>query len=529
MGSTATRSVVRRTTAVLAASAISAVGLAACTNGGGAAGGSGGGGASDSLTMQFAGPPVSMDPAKAGNGGSAAFVSLAYDPLIYQTGEGKLVPDLATKWQYVGTGNKVFEFDLRHGVTFTDGAKLDAAAVVASMRYFLKAGGGLVGNVGSIDAVTAVDDDTVRITYKQPYPIAPESLTQFFGIGNIIGPKGLADPKSLLTSSDGTGQYVYDGAKSVSGNRYAYKRNPKYFAPSAQHFKNVSIRIIGDPNAVLSAARTGQVQFASGDPQTAAAAKKAGLTVQTAPFFNWSLMLADRKGTVLKPLADSRVRQAISLAFDRKTLASALGGRFASPSGQLVLPGIPGYVKGGGYDYDVAKAKKLLVAAGYPHGFKMTVLTQSLIDPNTKYSQAFANALNAIGIDVKLKVESTGIAQFAADSQSKKYPAVIFPTAGSTLYATSAQISSGLFNPFKSADTQVDHILATANAATGTKQEQLYEQANSRYADLAWVVPIMSTLNIHYLASDLKNVTSSTINPNPIPTGPTSELSWARK
>lgn len=525
MGPTATvRSAVRRTAATLVVAIVGAGGLAAC--GGGSSGGAAGG--SDTLTMQFAGPPISMDPAKAGNGGSAVFVSLAYDPLIYQTGDGKLVPDLATKWNYVGKGNKVFQFDLRPGVRFTDGGRLDADAVVASMNYFLKAGGGLVGNVGSIGSVKAVDNDTVRITYDKPNPIAPLTLSQYFGIGNIIGPKGLADTKSLLTASDGTGQYVYDGSKSVAGSRYEYTRNPHYFAPDAQHFKNVSVRIIGDPNSVLSAAQTHQVQYAAGNSQTAEAAKKAGIKVQTAPFFNWSLILADRQGVVSKPLADVRVRRAISLAFDRKSLASALGGQYASPSGQLVLPGVSGYVDGGDYGYDIAQAKKLLAQAGYPHGFKLTVLTQSLIDPNTKYSQAIANALGDVGIDVTLKVESTGIAQFTADSESKKYAAILFPSAGASMYEVSSQVSSGLFNPFGSKDPQIDRLLTKANAATGAEQEKLDEQVTKRYSELAWIVPIMATENVQFLDPGLKHVTSSTLNPNPMPTGPTAALSWSR-
>jgi peptide/nickel transport system substrate-binding protein len=510
--------------AAVAAAAACALAMAGCSGGGS------GSHATTQLSIQFPGPPVSMDPAKAGNGGSTVFVSLAYDPLIYLSGKGELVPDLATEWGFTDNANKVFELTLRDGVTFSDGSKLTAEAAAASMNYFLKASGGLVGKVGPIAKVEAVAASKVRITYRNPTPEAATTLTQFNGMGNIIGPKGLADPKSLLTSSDGTGQYIYDGASSVADSRYVYKKNPHYFQPDAQHFDSAVVRVINNPNAVLSAATTGQVQFASGSSNTAAAAKSAGLKVGAAPFFNWSLNLVDRKGAVAPALADVRVRQAIALAFDRPAIAKALAGTYAAGSNQVLLPGTVGYDKSLGYDYDVAKAKSLLAEAGYPDGLKLTVLTESVIDVNNTYSQAIANALKDIGIDVKLQVQATGIAQFAADSLSKKYPALIFPTAGATMAELNSQIMNGLFNPFGSSDSQLDDILQQAAAATDEQTRTAkYQQASKRLQDLAWTVPIFSTENIYYVAKGMENVESSVLNPNPMPVGPTDALSWRLK
>jgi peptide/nickel transport system substrate-binding protein len=507
-----------------AAAVVCALTLAGCSGGGS------GSQTAAQLSVQFPGPPVSLDPAKAGNGGSTMFVSLAYDPLIYLSGKGELVPDLATKWGFTDDTNKVFELTLREGVKFSDGSALDAKAAAASMNYFLKAGGGLVGKVGPVAKVEAAGPMKVRVTYTKPNPEAASTLTQYNGMGNLIGPKGLADPKTLLTSSDGTGQYVYDGSTSVTGNRYVYKKNPHYFRPAAQHFDSAVVRVIGNPNAVLSAAQTGQVQYAAGNANTASAAKRSGLKVDTAPFFNWSLNLVDRRGTIAPALADARVRRAIALAFDRPAMAKALAGTYAAGSNQVLLPGTDGYDKGIGYGYDVKKAKSLLAEAGYPHGFKLTVLTQSVIDPNSNYSQAVADALKGIGIDVTLKVQATGIAQFIADALSKKYAATVFPTAGTTMAELNSQIMSGGFNPFHSSDATLDSLLDKAAAETDAKaRTALYQKASQRLQDLAWTVPVFSTQNVSYAAAGLQNVESSVLNPNPMPVGPTAELSWRLK
>ncbi|MFD2415148.1 ABC transporter substrate-binding protein [Amycolatopsis pigmentata] len=513
--------------AVASALALAVAATAACSPSG--SGPSGGGGSTSKLVVQFTGPPISLNPALGGNGLSTMFTALSYDPLIYLGGDGKFVPDLATSWNYVGQDNKVFEMTLRQDVKFADGSPMTPDAVVASMKYFLKAGGGLVADAGAVESITAVGQDKVRVTYSAPNPDAAMTMTQYHGIGMIIGPKGLADPPSLLTTSDGTGQYVYNAKTSVAGNRYEYDKNPGYFNPSAQMFGGVTIRVIGDAQAVLSAAQTGQVQFAGGSATTVEAAKQANLTVLSAPFFNWTLILADSAGTISKPLGDARVRQAIAYALDRKGLANALGGQYAAASTQVPLQGIDGYVPDSGYTYDLAKAKDLMAQAGYADGFPLTILTESLLDRNTTYSQAIADALGAIGIKVTLHVQSTGIGQFTGDSLSKQYPAVIFPTAGVDMFQLHNQISAGLFNPFGNKDPQVESTLARAFAADGTERTGLYQEASRRYQDLAWYVPVFSTQNLMYVGPKLANVKASQLNPNPMPVAPTADLAWKSK
>lgn len=509
--------------------ALLAAGLAACGTGGTSAHLTSDG-RGNQLNVQFSGPPISLNPALNGNGGSSIFTSLDYDPLIYLSGSGKLVPDLATSWRYVGGGNKVFELTLRRGVRFTDGGLMTASAVANSMNYFLRAGGSLIGGVGQIASVTARGDDTVRVVYKTPNPDAAMSMDQYSGIGSIIGPKGLAAPKSLLTSSDGTGQYTFDNASSVTSSSYNYVRNPHYFNPSAQRFNQISVKIITDPSAVIAAAETGEVQYAAGSASTAAAAKASGLTVLAEPFFNWSLILPPT-GAVVKAIASRDVRQAIAYALDRPALARALGGTFSAASGQVMLPGTDGYVPGHGYDYDLSKARQLMARAGYPHGFSMTILTESLLDPGTTISQAVAQALSGIGIRASLTVVSTGIGQFAAAAQSKKYGAVLFPSAGTDMFQLAQQIlSPGIFNPFAlTTPPQVQTLLDRAYASEGPTRTRIYQQVNGMLTKMAAVVPVMTSNPPNYVAGDLGDVVESVTNPNPVPEAPEASLAWFQK
>lgn len=480
-----------------------------------------------SLAVQFVGAPISLNPALGGNGGSAIFTALDYDPLIYLSNDGKLVPDLATSWRYVGEGNRVFRLKLRPGVTFSDGNKLTAGNAVRSMRYFLKAGGALVSDVGDIASIGAVGPMTVEVRYRTPNPDAAQTMTQYHGIGSLIGPAGLAKPGTLLTSSDGAGAYGYDAGRSVANSEYVYRKNPKYFNPKAQKYASVTVRIIADAHSVLSAAQTAQVAVAAGDASTADAAKSAGLRVLNAPFFNWNLNLADTRGVIAKPLADPRVRQAIALCLNREQLANAFGPDYTKPSGQALLPGAEGYAKPLDYPYDLARAKSLMKQAGYAKGFDLTVLTQSLLDPNTTYSQAVAQELRAIGIRVTLKVDSASIPQFIGDANSKKYAAIIWPSSGTDMYQLYSQISRGIFNPFQHTDARLESILRTAFATSDrSRRVALYQEASRRYQQLAWNIPMFATPDLLYVNPDVSGARTSVQNPNPLPEAPVADLAW---
>jgi peptide/nickel transport system substrate-binding protein len=522
----ASRNAWRKAAVAAATAAIIVAGLAACSSNSASGTTSSRGSA---LTIQFQGVPISLSPTTGGSGGSAVFTALAYDPLIYETGDGTLVPDLATKWAF-GDGNKTLTLTLRKGVKFMDGTTLNASVAKASMEAFLKAGGSNVADVGPISGITTKGADTLVVSYKSAFPDSAFYLSQYWGIGEIIGPKGLAAPKTLVTKSDGAGQYAYDAAASVSGSSYAYTRNPKYWNTSAQQYNKVTVKVIGDPTAVLSAATTGQVDFAGGIATTASSAQSAGLGIVTGTFFNWGMTIVDSQGTLVPALKNADVRQAIALAIDRKGIAAASGGKYATPNGQAAIPGTDGYVKGFGFDYDVTKAKALLAKGGYPNGFSLNVLTENVLDNQTTISQGIAADLGKIGIKVNLVVK-TAVPDFIGSSLSKQYPAVIWPVVGTT----SAQVETnfnvpGVTNPFGNKDAQLQSLYESAlSGSTAAARTAGYEKITKYLNTLAWFAPVETTDNVYFVGKKIANVKASALNPNPEPQAPDAKYAWTPK
>jgi peptide/nickel transport system substrate-binding protein len=481
----------------------------------------------DKLSVQFTGVPISLNPALAGGGGSVVFTTLAYDPLIYLSGDGKLVPDLATEWKFRDDENTQLELTIRKGVTFQDGAKLDAQAAADSMNYFMKAGGGQVGSVGPIDTIVAEDDDTVLITYKTSFPAAPTRLTQANQLGLIIGPEGLKNPDSLLTTMDGTGPYTYNPDTSVAESTYTYDRWDGYWNPDAQKYDHISVQVIGDPNAVISAATTGQVDFASGGADTADAAASAGLSTISAPYFNYGLIVLDRNGEIVPALADEKVRQAMGYAVDRAAIVAARGGdEFASVIDQLTADGEVGHDDGIGFDFDIQKAKSLMAESGFPDGFSMTLLSESPLDNQSLITQTAIAHLKEIGVKITLDVASA-VPDFIQKAGSKKYPAIVWPIVGDTAsdYAQTFT-GQGFTNAFGVADSQLDDLVAQAIVATGDEKTDLEKQVSARSNDLAWFLPLIATKNVYYVSPDVTGVQISPLNPNPIPVAPSADLAW---
>jgi peptide/nickel transport system substrate-binding protein len=512
--------------ATFTAVSVLVLGLTACSSGSPTSSENSTDGRAEELKIQFVGPPVSMDPALAGSGGSTTFVSLAYDPLIYLSAEGELVPALATSWGFADTENKVFEVKLREGVSFASGSALTAEAAKASMDYFLKTAGPNVGQAGPVASIEAVDPTTLRITYSAPFPNAAASLTQYFMFGNIIGPEGLADPASLLTSTDGAGQYQFNEDESVAESSYMYERNPSYWAPEAQMYESVSVQVIADANATLSAISTGQVDFAAGNSTTLESATAEGLEVVKAPFFNWSLFLADKEGQLNPALQDERVRKAIAMSIDREAVAAAVGSEVSTPNGQPMNAGTSGYVEGIDFEYDLEEAKKLMAEAGYEDGFDLSILTQSTIDPQALRSQAIESSIEQLGINVELEVVGTGIANFTTESLSKKYEAVIFPLTGSNMGEVYASLQGGLRDPFGVPEPELAALYEKSLTASEDDRVEIYEEMSTLMNESAWVIPVFSADNISYVGPEVTNVKASALNPNPTPVGPAPEYAW---
>ena len=493
--------------------------LTACAGGGGAVGGSStsagtgasasAGAASGTLTVAVTGPPVSMDPSHADNGNGLYPMELAYEPLIWESDDGSLTPGLATSWKYIGTGNKQFQLTIRSGAKFADGEPVTAQAVAASLNYFPKGSGPSTADLAGVTA-TASGTDTVTMTSKTPDPVFPQLLSQDYLAGDIISPKGLANPKSLTATPSGAGAYVLSAAGTVADEQYTFTANPTYYDQSRIHYKKIVLKVITQPTAELDALQTGQINLMFGESQQVSAAQSAGLQVKYSGAAAWDgIFLLDRDGKLAKPLANVQVRQALNYGVDRAAIANAVFGVLGKADDQPVTPGWDEYVPSlaGYYTYDVAKAKQLLAQAGYPHGFTMSLEYAALEAQTQEMVQAFAQQMSAIGVTVQLKAEPT-ITALASDLSTLKYSAVSLEWGGQPMFLQVGEcwLPTSVLNPFHAASSG---FISQFNAATGASADQVNQQMASLAAVTvqdAYTVPIAMIQSVEFASSGLQGL-----------------------
>jgi ABC-type transport system substrate-binding protein len=466
----------------------------------------------DTLTIAIQAAPNSLNPGTVDNA-FTTYTLLAYESLIYQASDGSLQPGLAASWKYVGAGNKQLDLTLRQGVKFSDGDPVTAEAVKASLDYSRKALGPQAPLLAGVTSVDVTGPASLSIKLAASNPLVPQILTQYYGIGQIISPKGLAATKDLTVAhpSAGAGPYVFDPTATVPGDHYTYVARSDYFEPTRQHYKKVVIRVIANPQAVVNALKTGQVDIvAGGDTTSASQATTAGMQVVSMPFVWQGLNLIDRGGEISKPLGDVRVRQAINYAIDRKTVSTAVLGKYGVPSVETVVEGAGGYSTKAAesYPYDPEKAKQLLAEAGYKDGFTLPVLSVKFGGIDTM-AQALASQLAKVGIKVDLTT-APDAQSYVTQSVSRKFPVVVVAYGAGPMYLVGAGLflpTAAVFNGFKTNSAELVSLYNKAAAADPTQRAALDTQMQEYLVENAWFAPVAFSPVLYFARPDLGGVT----------------------
>ena len=146
-----------------------------------------------------------LDPHKASISQDATTLFPVYDRLVHLSPQGRPDPGLAESWEFSDDG-LTLTLHVREGVTFHDGATLDAAAVKANLdRAKGVEGSSVATDLAAMASVTVVDPMTVDITLSQPNVAIIGSLADRAGI--MVSPKALADGVDLDANMVGAGPF----------------------------------------------------------------------------------------------------------------------------------------------------------------------------------------------------------------------------------------------------------------------------------------------------------------------------------
>lgn len=409
---------------------------------------------------------------------------------------------------------KEFDFTLNADATFWDGSPVTAQDAVFSLQRAAdpKAGGYYAAVFSRVKSITATGDKTFKIMLTQPdyWLLGELSATP----GEVLEKKYVeAKGKAFGTVTGGTmcsGPFKLASWKTGQGVKMV--PNPDYWDHSLPTPKLKSLTVIGvtDDATLTAGLKTGAISGSYalalstlGQLETDPSVK----VYQGAPFTTSALVISATKG----PLANPKVRQALSYAVDREGLINAAYKGAGSIPHAMAASGTWGYaskVFAKAYaalppmDQDVAKGKQLAQQAGVA-GQTITIGTSSGVPVVNTEALAVRAAAQAIGLKVKLKnVSASNYINFFIDP--KAWESVdAFPTTNygdygdpAALYATmtladGSQNFNGWSNP---------EVTAALDAARGesdlTKRAEDVVRAQKIITSQQVWIPLVAPNNV---------------------------------
>jgi oligopeptide transport system substrate-binding protein len=336
------------------------------------------------LHRGLSGEPATLDPAAAGDRFSFEVIEDLYEGLTSESPAGEVAPGVASSWSVDASGTE-YTFELRRDAEWSNGKPVRAQDFIAAWQRTLD----------PIEASPVADD--LRLIVGAPAILAGRSPASALGVearGDWVLVVHLAKPAAyfpqLMAHSAAYPIYsqssarTHDPAAWVSNGAYVLSawspgtaielaKNPHYWNRSGVLILRIQFIVASDAHAQFMRYRAGELDMTDTVPENAVdALRRAGSTeLITAPVLATAYYAFNLSGS--SSAANLKLRQALSMAIDRRRLVQNLGFGEA-PAFGFVPPGTWNYTPQSWDwrdlrdDERVAQAKRLYTEAGYsPH------------------------------------------------------------------------------------------------------------------------------------------------------------------
>ncbi|MDE2335491.1 MAG: ABC transporter substrate-binding protein [Rhodospirillales bacterium] len=315
-----------------------------------------------------------------------------------------VVPMLATSFKWESPTALVIH--LRPGVTFQDGTKLDAAAVVYTIeRDLTMQGSARKGELANVTGAEVVDPLTVKISLSAPNAGLVAQLTDRAGM--IVSPTAAKkEGRNFALHPVCAGPFAF--AKRIPQDEIVLDRYPGYWNAKSIHFNQVIYRPFPNGSVRLANLQAGAIDLSEQILPTdvAAVKKNPKLEVVISPGLGYNgITFNTNNGPQAKtPIGESAlVRKAFELSIDRKALSQVVFNGMYPPTAQalsLLSPYHDTSIAVAGRD--VAKAKALLKQAGVKLPVPVTLTITSNSDAQ-QMGVVIQSMAKEAGFDVKLR------------------------------------------------------------------------------------------------------------------------------
>lgn len=453
------------------------------------------------------GDSVGLDPINVTDGESFKVTQQVYDTLVmYKPGTTDVIPALAESWENSEDG-KTWTFYLREDATFHDGNPVNAEAIKWNFdRWRLKDHPYHIGGdffyysymfqdfPGVIKEVNVVDEYTVEFVLTQPQAPFLNNLGMVpFGIASPAAVKKWGE--DYFKHPVGSGPFKFVEWK--QGDRVVVEANEDYWG-GRPYLDKVIFRSIPDNAARYMELQAGTIDMMDyPNPEDVADVEEKGLELLLRPSFNVGYISMNQN---FEPFDNVLVRRAFNHAVNKEAIIGAFYSGLAEPAKNPMPPSLWGYNdEVEEYEFDLDKAKELLVEAGYPDGFEFDLWYMPVARPYFPQAKLVAQAvqyyLSQIGVTANLKSVDWGtyLDKYYAD----ELPVYLLGWTGDNgdpdnfLYVLLDQTQ----NNFGYKNQELHEILLAAQTSSDHEERvRLYKEAQQIiHDDAAWVPVAHST------------------------------------
>ncbi|WP_326614161.1 ABC transporter substrate-binding protein [Streptomyces scopuliridis] len=287
---------------------------------------------------------------------------------------------------------------LRDGVCYSDGSPITVEDVATALGMYGKVNGSfLLGLFPELPTVEKTGPRTFLLHTRKPVPVLDRLMANIH-----ITPAAANRPEELQTGL-GSGPYRVLKANAGAGE-YTLGRNPKYWG-ARPRIETVRVRFVPEESSRVVALRSGELDVV--DTLTPDSAEQLtglpGVQVEETSGVRMCQLFYNFRKPEGTPLADPRVRRALTYAIDGDALVNDVLNGSAEEAGGVVPLALEGAVRTGSYAYDPGKARALLRSLGATDLRIKIIWESGEFAADTSVMEAVLDMLKAVGVRASLQ------------------------------------------------------------------------------------------------------------------------------
>lgn len=408
---------------------------------------------------------------------------LLYNTAIVMTG-ATTKPSLVKSWSF-NQGGTGMTLHIRPGVTYSDGTPFNAAALVWNINWEkLPATGSSSLSLWQEVTAAASGSDTVNLTFSQPLP-------------EILGMLAAAPMVKPNAPVSGVGTGPFKVKSFTPGQSLTVVKNPSYWIKGEPYLDGIDFTNYAQTTTAALALRASTIDMLLlPSPTQVTSLKSAGDTLLKGTGSNdgyqpgalYCLLV----NTSSAPLDNAKVRQALSLAFNRKQFVSTILDGYGTPAESFFIKGSPGYsASPSTMSYNLKKAASLLKQAGVSH-FTLSIDAVT-VTPETKFLPVYQQDLAKIG--VKLNIQDIDPATWATIAPVGNFPGMLTQEEGFSFPDPSIALSTPNYratgnSEHFSSSKYTSLIQSAATTTVVAKREADLKAVNEYLEQQSFIIPL---------------------------------------